>query len=223
MSERLDDGAQCEVIQDDLVELALGVLSGRSRSEVLRHVGSCPRCTADLEQLSLVADALLQLAPQLEPPVGFELRVAERLGEMMTTSRARRRRRVFIAAVVAASLLFGGFGLGALLGATNGETSTTANVTAANLTSDGQILGAVMVTPGSPAWMFMAIDASDWSGSVKCQVILAGGRVQTVGTFELSAGYGTWRVPLYDKAANLRGARVVEENGEVLASARFSA
>ena len=74
-----EGSAQCAAIADDLPELAFGTLSGRRRSEVLRHAGSCPRCYAELGQLASVAEALQQLAPQMQPPLGFELRLAERL------------------------------------------------------------------------------------------------------------------------------------------------
>jgi hypothetical protein len=77
MSRYLEDPTRCEVIRDDLAELALGTLSGRGRSEALGHVGSCPQCGAELEKLSIVADALLYVAPHVQPPLGFELRVAE--------------------------------------------------------------------------------------------------------------------------------------------------
>ena len=40
MSGNVDDLTQCEVVQDELAELALGTLSGRRRSEVLGHVDS---------------------------------------------------------------------------------------------------------------------------------------------------------------------------------------
>ena len=44
MSGDVADPRQCEAIQDDLAELALGTLSGRSRSEGLRmrHRSSSP-------------------------------------------------------------------------------------------------------------------------------------------------------------------------------------
>jgi hypothetical protein len=43
MSGYVEDPRQCDAIQDELAELALGTLFGRSRSEVLDHVESCSR------------------------------------------------------------------------------------------------------------------------------------------------------------------------------------
>ena len=70
----------CDAYADDLAELALGVLTGRARAQALSHVESCPRCAEELEQLSRVADTVVQVAPEVEPPVGFEVRLFERMG-----------------------------------------------------------------------------------------------------------------------------------------------
>ena len=38
-------------------------------------LSSCPSCRALLQGLSLTSDALLQLAPAADPPIGFESRL----------------------------------------------------------------------------------------------------------------------------------------------------
>ncbi len=70
----------CEEYGDELAELALGVLTGRDRARVLSHVDSCPRCAEELEILSRTADSVVQAAPDMEPPLGFEVRLFERMG-----------------------------------------------------------------------------------------------------------------------------------------------
>jgi hypothetical protein len=225
MSGYIEDPGQCDLIRDELTELTLGILSGRRRSEVLGHVGSCLRCSAELEHLSMVADTLLQLAPEVEPPLGFELRLAERLQVGATVHRQRRLRRASVLSAAAAVMVFLGFGLGALVtpgGDNNRAQSATANLTRANLTSHGQVLGEVMISAGSPAWMFMMIDQGAWPGKVTCEVTLAGGRVETLGTFTLTGGYGAWGAPLTSPAGQVRSVRLIAPNGTVLASARFS-
>ena len=119
MSGYVEGSARCEEIRDELAELALGTLSGRERSEVLGHVGSCPRCSAELEQLSVVADALLQLAPSMQPPLGFELTLAARLRSIATPR--RRVQHVRLLAVAAAVVVVFAFGLGALLAPQGGS------------------------------------------------------------------------------------------------------
>ena len=139
----------CEQYSDDLAELALGVLTGRERAQVLAHVESCPRCADELEHLSRVADTVVQSAPEMEPPLGFEVRLFERMG--VTDVRPRRRRfrpsRWVPAAVgVAAAALVLGLGLGL----TSSSAPTVAakahrqQVTTAALVENGERVGHVV-------------------------------------------------------------------------------
>ena len=52
----------CVALQNELSELALGVLTGRDRARVLAHVESCQGCAEELEHLSRAADAVVQAA-----------------------------------------------------------------------------------------------------------------------------------------------------------------
>ncbi len=104
----------CDRLADDLAELALGVLTGRERAQALSHVESCPRCAEELEQLSRVADTVVQAAPEMEPPMGFEVRLFERMGVADVRPRRRRLRPsvwVPVAAAAAAAALALGLGL----------------------------------------------------------------------------------------------------------------
>jgi len=216
---------QCEHLQDELSELALGTLYGRSRAEVLAHVESCSRCAATLERLSVVADSLLQLAPEIEPPLGFELRLAERLHASAIAHRPGRFRRIGTLSAAAVIMVVLGFGLGTW--ATPSDVnrpaqSVTSHLTSAHLTAHGRVLGEVMVSAGTPAWMLMTISESPWSGRVLCEVTLAGGKVESIGAFTLSGGYGAWGAPLTAPASEVRSARLVAPNGTVLATAQLS-
>jgi|SRR5579875_461002 hypothetical protein len=71
---------ECAGVAPSLVELALGVLAGEERVRAVAHVEACSACSALVSELSAAADELLHLAPGVEPPVGFEARVFERLG-----------------------------------------------------------------------------------------------------------------------------------------------
>jgi len=90
----------CAQAQEAAPELALGVLGGAGRAEVVLHVDHCSRCRAVVAQYAEAADALPLLAPEIEPPVGFEARTLGRLG----APRRRSRRRMVIAAGVAAAM-----------------------------------------------------------------------------------------------------------------------
>jgi hypothetical protein len=225
MTGPFDDPRSLDAFIDELAELALGILSGRDRVAVLEHVESCERCSAELERLSLVADGLLGFAPEVEPPVGFELRLAERLSSPAGRRRALPHRRAGILAIAAVVLAVLGFGLGAIVGPPGMNVrspSAAANLTSAKLSSHGQVLGEVMVSSGTPAWMFMTVDAGAWSSKVTCEVTLVGGKVVTIGVFKLSNGYGAWGAPLPAAAHDVSSARLVSPDGSVLASAQLT-
>ena len=59
-----------------LAGLALG-LRGPGQVALVGHVAVCGTCTADLEDLVAMAGTLSLLAPEVDPPSGFEGRVLE--------------------------------------------------------------------------------------------------------------------------------------------------
>lgn len=69
----------CLQVETLAPELALGALDGNERAATLVHLESCTRCRQLVEDLAEVADDLLLLAPEAEPPLGFESRAATRI------------------------------------------------------------------------------------------------------------------------------------------------
>ncbi|MEN3283836.1 MAG: hypothetical protein V7607_4976, partial [Solirubrobacteraceae bacterium] len=69
----------CDRTRELAAELALGILDGEHRAQALRHLAECPECRHAVEELTAVADELVMLAPEREPPAGFESRVLARL------------------------------------------------------------------------------------------------------------------------------------------------
>jgi len=65
----------CEQVRELAPELALGIAAGEDRDAALRHLSGCPACRQLVSELSSVGDELLLLAPEREPPAGFESRV----------------------------------------------------------------------------------------------------------------------------------------------------
>ena len=66
-------------------ELALGLLTGPERATGLSHLVDCPSCREQVDELARVADRLLLLAPEAEPPAGFESRVLAAVGTAAAT------------------------------------------------------------------------------------------------------------------------------------------
>ncbi len=215
----------CEQYSNDLAELALGVLTGRERAQVLAHVESCPRCADELEHLSRVADTVVQSAPEMEPPLGFEVRLFERMG--VTDARPRRRRfrrsRWVPAAVgVAAAALALGLGLSLTSSSPpplTAEAHGSHQVETAALLENGETVGHVVTVGGHAPWMSMMLADSAIHGRVNCVVVTDDGVTHRVGTFVAHEGYGAWSSPLHVDPADVRTAEVVSPSGTVLATA----
>jgi hypothetical protein len=223
----------CEEYGNELAGLALGVLTGRERSRTLSHVESCPRCAEELEVLSRTADTVLQAAPDMEPPLGFEVRLFERMGVTDAAPRRRRGRGLrpsrWVPAVVgvAAAALVLGIGL-----SVTSSPSTSPNhgqaaapsphgVTAA-LVSDGKTVGHVMTFGGDKPWLSMMLEDSSARGRVRCVVVTEDGKAHTVGTFESHEGYGAWVARLHVNPDTVRTAEVESPSGTVIATATLS-
>jgi hypothetical protein len=212
---------ECRLVADDLEELALGTLDGRARARALAHVESCPRCAAEVAQLNRVADAVLALAPEAEPPVGFEVRLSERLGVAEPAPRRRGRVVLALAASVVALLIGLGAGLalsgGSMPSGTQSADGSADYVTAGALVDGGHVVGQVATYGGRPTWLFMNVDRSSPSAEVHCVAVLADGRQVGLGSFWLTAGHGTWGAVLPAGAGDVRAAEVVSATGQVLA------
>jgi Putative zinc-finger len=220
----------CEAYGEELAELALGVLTGRDRARVLSHVESCPRCAEELEILSRTADSVVQAAPEMEPPLGFEVRLFERMG--LTDVPPRRRRRLrpsrWVPAVVGVAAAALALGLGVSLTSSSPTPTVTAQqhgshrVVTAALVEGGTTVGHVMTVSGAKPWISMMISDSSAHGTVNCVVVTDDGVTHRVGSFEADKGYGAWISPLPVNPADVRTAEVVSPSGTVIATATLS-
>jgi hypothetical protein len=223
----------CEAVSEVLSELALGTLMGRRRVAVLTHVDACPRCAADLRPLSTVVDELVLLGPSLEPPVGFEARVFDRLN--LHPPRRRGVLRLFsyrrglgasVAAAVAAAVFVVGLvvGHGATAPGPGGAVAQFKGtaVQVAELDADGHGVGEALVYAGHPTWLLMYVDDSAWREELSCEVTLDRGPAVVVGKFWLSDGDGAWATKVAVPARRLRQARILSPDGTVLATAALA-
>ncbi len=187
----------CQEYANELAELALGVLTGRERARVLAHVESCQGCADELELLSRVADTVVQAAPEMEPPLGFEVRLFEKMGVTDGPPRRRLRPSRWVPAVVGVAAAALALGLGLSLTSSSTPTVTAQahgpqKVTTAALVENGETVG---------------------------HVVTSDGLTHRVGTFVARGGYGAWIAPLHVDPADVRSAEVVSPSGTVIATA----
>jgi hypothetical protein len=231
----------CEEFANVAAELALGVLTGRERAQALAHLDRCDTCRAEIRQLTQTGEELLGLLPTAEPPAGFETRTLARIGieapapapapAKHAKSRAWKlprwspgrpagltRRMLATAAVVAALAVavVGGWGLHA---ATSPATASSQLTSAALVSANHQSAGKIFFYNGTQRWLYMSVDMGSVNGLVTCQVVGKDGHVTTVGSFWVSNGSGSWGSPV--PAGPLAGARLVGQDGSVLATATF--
>ena len=201
----MTDDRRCEAIQDAIAELALGIASGDERVRVLEHAGRCPSCRRLLRDLSVLGDELLLLAPEHEPPAGFELRVLERIGRPARRRRPTwptlRGRRVAVLAAMAAALAGAAGATIAVLDATRDERLLGRQLQAILTRANGQYLavsdlrdpagrnrGLVFHYGGQISWIFVRLDRALPPGRYVATLVTRSGATSELGTFELDEG-----------------------------------
>ncbi|MDN0197367.1 hypothetical protein [Streptomyces sp. S.PNR 29] len=232
-------------------ELALGILPGQQRAEAIAHLDRCPACREHVGQLTVVADGLLSLLPDSEPPVGFETRVTHGLRLSRPARRRRPRARVAVAAATAIALGFGfgGWAVGTAIEGASAPSSRSSQppgskhglLAASLLALDHRPVGRIFAYTGSPGWVYMSVDLGrDWSGSdslaagsrdgypeagkVSCRLERTDGTSVHIGEFALDdAGRGYWGAPTRVDPDTVSGARLLDADGSVLATAHFDA
>ena len=224
----MSDDTMCEKFADNLAELALGILTGRERAATLAHVESCAHCTDELESLSRAADAILHMAPEVEPPMGFEVRLFSRMGvdEVGARRRVSPSRRILAgaAAVVALGV---GLGIGLSVGsspphakvAEQAHPTTSKPMLTASLTADGSTVGVVSLYGGSSPVLTMDLTESSLQGTVTCEIVTDNGATHRLGTFKVTNGYGAWVAPLGVSPDAVRVAQLVSPDGATVATA----
>jgi hypothetical protein len=181
---------ECASVRDMAPDLALGLLDGEARADALAHVHRCPSCQAMVGELSEIADLLLQLAPEADPPPGFERQVLE------GTRRDRhvRRRWVTAIAAVAAAAVIGAVAVVRIVDAGKATSESAAALRTSPMRSpDGLRVGRVVTTAGTPARAVVTVDYAIPDGDYGLVVRSRSGSSDTVGAMTVHDGHGTWR------------------------------
>jgi len=187
----------CAEARELAPELALGILSGAERAEVLLHVNGCGRCQAYVAELTEAADAIPQLAPEAEPPAGFEARVLHRLGA--GERRTRRRWIVAVAAAAAAAIIVS---ITVVRVIENGDTTSKQFAVPTSTPAATPVAVKMQLTsaPLPAGWAYVSdqhgvavsVSYGMTSGGYAVRVEWPNGHVADIGTMNVAANHGSW-------------------------------
>jgi hypothetical protein len=180
----------CATVRDAAPELALGILDGAERAELLLHVAGCPRCQTYVSELSGVADGLARLAPEVEPPAGFSRRV----DAAIRGGRRRRLRRWGTAAMAAAAAAILAIVVVRVVdtGSSSSPVAAPAIRTVAMIGANNIHVGRVAVSGSAPASLAVNVDYSLPDGTYRLELDAPGGADRHVGSITVTGGHGQW-------------------------------
>jgi hypothetical protein len=196
----------CEEIRDLAPEIALGVADGEERAEALRHLSTCAECRRVVEELSQVADELLVLAPEHEPPAGFESRVVDAIVPEQPAHRSRARwlRPRWLGSRLAPALATAAVTAAALIAVYADDRRTAERYRETLAQADGQYFQAEPVRDetgarggvafgyeGSPSWVFLTIDPGQRDAVTRAELVTREGRTIPLRSLELDRK-GSW-------------------------------
>jgi hypothetical protein len=216
----------CAATAERLPELALGILSGAERADVLAHLDRCASCRAELESWAATADALPLLLGEAEPPAGFEARTMERLrtAQALEPRWPMWRRVLGVAAIVAMAMIVT---LAAVRIIDAGNDGSSRNLAETELTSapmigrSGHHAGDAFLTSGNERYVFVDVDYGDSSGRYRIEAVDHADRATSLGAMDVTAGHGAWAGELPDGAGAPATVRMVDVDGNVVCWAKF--
>jgi hypothetical protein len=216
----------CDETRDITTELALGIASGEERARALDHVAGCPACRRELERFAAIADDMLVLAPESEPPPGFEARVLRAMATPQRKSRWLPRRVAFPAVGLAGAALASL----ALLLAFNNDRQLATEYRQALSAAHGSAFaavplrdtartrhGSVSLYNGSPSWLVVTVDATPHERVARAEVVSRSGRRVPLRGFRLTAG--VWGGALPIPFAQVASVQLLGEQGTSLYAA----
>src|SRR5689334_11612796 len=167
-------------------ELALGIADGAERAEVLAHLADCAECRRAVAELTEVTDELLLIAPEHEPPVGFESRVLAQLDPQPARRRPRRRRRGWL--MVAPAIVGAALASVVVLGVTRDDRQLAGQYRQALSVAHGSFFeaapllgpagrqaGVVYAYRGKPSWVFVYLSPTSGAAEYRGELVLRSG------------------------------------------------
>ena len=211
--------SECPWTRDRIGELALGVLDGDERADVIAHLEQCPVCRVDAARDAATVDALVHFVPSVPPPAGFATRTLERIETERDLAPRRRRQWQLLAAACAlvAATVITSVAVVRILDARQ-EAAPAPRVTSAAMIGDGGARAGQAFLAGD-RYLVASLDYAVPNGRYRVETV-ANGRVRRVGALQVRDGRGVWA----GHAGNLDAieiVRMVGANGRTVCEARF--
>ena len=196
----MTEGLECAEARELIPELAAGVAAGDERARALGHLSGCAECRRELAGTAEVVDELLLLAPEREPPAGFERAVLARLTPAAPRRRLRARL-LWAASIVAVAGLAAG---AAWWGTTDDrelassfrhtlEVAHGHGLSAAPLRSAGGAeTGTVFAYQGEPSWVYVTFRSAPPQGHYDVRLLTRDGRRLALRPFTATPAGTAW-------------------------------
>lgn len=181
----------CSQVRELAPEFALGVLDGDARADIVAHIDRCAGCRSLVTELSETADALVLLAPEAEPPPGFERRVVARITDGRRRSRWRTTKLV---ALVAAAAVIVSVVTVRVIDSARSDGSTAAAVATVPMVGDNGIaVGQVKVVDhAGTVSLAVAVRYALPDGDYRVVLAPQSTPREVLGTMTVSDGKGVW-------------------------------
>jgi anti-sigma-K factor RskA len=212
----------CEDVRELAAELAVDALDGDQRAAALTHLDRCTGCRHVIADLAVAADGLLAVLPARDVPPELTARlhaaVPPSVAPVAPAAPARPARRHAVLAACAAVAI--------VVAAVVGLTIRSAHAPGggrgefALVTPEGDDVGNVVIRDRRERpWIWMYVHGAEASQTLTCVVVLDDGSAETVGLLSTADGKGDWGGPLGLAPERIRSARLLDGDGEVVATA----
>jgi predicted anti-sigma-YlaC factor YlaD len=212
----------CTSVRERAPDLALGALTGAERAEVVAHLDGCPSCQALVGEYAFVADSLLDLVPEAQPPTELAAPV---LAAMQPARHRRRRHRVVALAAAAVIAICAATGLTVALvsggGGGNSSSAAPALRSAPMIGSGNLTVGRVVTTNGRSPKLAVSVDYWVSDGRYLLAARNRAGETAPVGTLEVTNGRGTW-TGRATSAGRPVAVELVDDSGHVVCRGRLA-
>jgi hypothetical protein len=218
----------CDEFREQLAELAVGGIDASLRNDLLSHAAACASCQVALEQMTTVADRVLNETLEIEPPPGFEQRVLSHLNTvplpMVSAHRVRVRTAFFVAGAVAAGSIATVLVANTVRDGVRPATAVHEVRHGTLIRKDGRPNGRVTLVDQPRAMVIVTIDhPRPFTGRVSCELELANGQKSVVGSWSYDdVESGAWAVGIPDESLQAIRMNVLDTTGVVAASSTLN-